>query len=113
MQRGDTYLAIVDPVTGSEQAGTRPVIVVSRNVIHQLMEIVVVVPVTGQENRPRVFASQVPIAAGLGGLAKDSVALAEQVRTISKQRLRRRMGSLPAELMAALDLALKDTLDLE
>lgn len=106
-------MAMLDPATGSEQAGTRPVVVVSRNVIHQLMEIVVVVPVTGRENRPHIFASQVSIPAGSGGLTKDSVALTEQVRTLSKQRLRRRMGTLPGDIMNAINQALRDTLDLE
>lgn len=113
MRRGDTYLAILDPATGSEQAGTRPVVIVSRNVIHQLTEIVVVVPVTSRENRPRIFASQVPIPAGIGGLTKDSVALTEQIRTLSKKRFRRHMGSMPAEIVTAIDQAIKDTLDLE
>jgi mRNA interferase MazF len=112
MQRGDVYQALLSPTEGSEQAGVRPVIIVSRNAINEFSSVVVVVPVTGLEHKMHHYPSQVEIKAGEGGMTKDSVALGEQVRAISKKRLRKSMGQLHAPTMAALNTALKITLDL-
>lgn len=112
MQRGDVYLAFLSPTEGSEQAGVRPVAIVSRNVINELSSVVIVVPITGREHKSRIYPSQVEIRAGDGGLTKDSVALGEQVRAISKKRMRRPMGRLHSLTIAALNSALKIAMDL-
>ncbi len=112
MLRGDVYQASLDPVQGSEQAGPRPVVIVSRDAINQNSPVVVAVPLTGLENCPRVYPSQVLVKAGSGGLAKDSVALGERVRAISKKRLVKYVGHLPSELMTQISVALKIALDL-
>ena len=112
MIRGDVYEAALDPTRGSEQRGTRPVIIVSRDAINQSSPIVVIVPITGRENNVRVYPSQIEIRAGDGGLSKDSVAMGEQVRAISKTRLTNHLGHLPASIMAKLNAALKIALDL-
>jgi mRNA interferase MazF len=88
------------------------VIIVSRNAINQSSPIVVIIPITGRENNVRVYPSQIEIRAGDGGLSKDSVAMGEQVRAISKTRLTRQLGHLPASIMAKLNAALKIALDL-
>lgn len=112
MLRGDVYLASLDPVEGSEQAGSRPVVIVSRDAINKNSPVVIAVPLTGRENRPRVYPSQVLIKGGTGGLVKDSVALGEQVRAISKKRLVKYVGHLPPEIMTQLSVALKIAQDL-
>ena len=112
MIRGDVYEAVLDPTKGSEQRGTRPVIIVSRDAINQNSPIVVIVPVTGRENSVRVYPSQIEIRAGDGGLRKESVAMGEQVRAISKTRLTKQLGHLPGPVMAKLNAALKIALDL-
>jgi mRNA interferase MazF len=68
--------------------------------------------VTGRENCTRVYPSQIEIRAGDGGLRKDSVALGEQIREISKTRLTKQLGHLPVPVMAKLTAALKIALDL-
>jgi mRNA interferase MazF len=55
MIRGDVYLAVLDPSQGSEQAGTRPVIVVSRDAINKLSPVVVIVPLTSRANKNRIL----------------------------------------------------------
>jgi len=95
MLRGDVYQASLDPVQGSEQAGSRPVIIVSRDAINKASRVVIAVPITGLENCPHVYLSQVVIKSGIGGLGKDSVALGEQVRAITKKRLGKHLGHLP------------------
>jgi mRNA interferase MazF len=72
----------------------------------------VVVPVTSKENRKAIYPSQAEIRAGDGGLKKDSVALCEQVRSISKARLTRGLGHLSNSAIVKIDAALKITLDL-
>lgn len=112
MKRGDIFDARLDPIEGSEQAGIRPVIVVSRNAINQYSKVVVIVPVTDAAHITRQYPDNVRIPAGTGGLTKDSVALGGQVRAISISRLLRQRGVLPEELTKQVDRALRITLDL-
>jgi len=112
MLRGDVYQAALDPSQGSEQAGTRPVVIVSRDAINQSSPVVVVVPLTDRRHKSRLYPSQVEIKAGEGGATIDSVALCEQVRAISRARLRHSLGRLPGARMSQIDAALKIALDL-
>ena len=112
LRRGDVCLAELSPTRGSEQAGSRPAIIVSRDAINRFSPVVIVVPITGLEHKTRIYPSQVVVRAGTGGLTKDSIALCEQVRAISKERLARHLGHLPGSLMAAVDDAMKIALDL-
>lgn len=112
IKRGDVFDARLDPTEGSEQAGVRPVIVVSRNAINQYSSVVVIVPVTSAEHVTRQYPSNVPIPPGTGGFTKESVALGGQVRAIAIVRLLKQRGTLPENLMQQLDRALRITLDL-
>ena len=112
MRRGDVYDARLDPTEGSEQAGTRPVIVVSRDAINTNLSTVVIVPCTTYRPSRRLYPSQVPISAPDGGLTVDSVALCEQVRTIAKGRLLRHRGALSLRALSLVGRALGITLDL-
>ena len=110
--RGDVYMARLDPTEGSEQSGGRPVIVVSRDAINQNSPVVIVVPVTDFNNKKRIYPSQVVLKAGNGGLTKDSIALAEQVRAIRTSRFMRQMGHLTPASITQIGAALKIALDL-
>lgn len=112
MKRGDVFEARLDPVEGSEQAGTRPVIVVSRDAINEASPVVVVVPCTTAKAERRIYPSQILLRAHDGGLSADSIALGEQIRALTKTRLRAKRGTLSAEAMRKLDRALLITLDL-
>jgi mRNA interferase MazF len=112
MNRGEVYQADLSPTQGSEQSGTRPVIIVSRDALNAISSVVIVVPVTGRENKRRIYPSQLEIKARDGGLSKDSVALCEQLRAISKTRLKKRLGMLSNRTVAFLNLTLRITLDL-
>ena len=111
-QRGDIYDARLDPVEGSEQAGVRPVIIVSRNAINSRLTVVTTVPCTTKRPTTRIYPSRAEIQAPDGGLTVDSVVLCEQARAVSKTRLLRYRGSLSAGSMAAVDRALRIALDL-
>ncbi len=112
MKRGDIYLARLDPVEGSEQAGVRPVVIVSRDAINAASPVVVVVPVTTFKKGRRLYPSHVVLHEGDGGLSSDSVALGEQVRAISKTRLTQRWGTISKQAVSSIDRALQITLDL-
>jgi len=111
MRRGDVLLADLEPARGSEAAKLRPVVVVSHDALNRTVEalgrgVVTIVPIT--TNVERVYPFQVFIPAGAAGLAADGKAQAEQVRAIAVERLRPgRAGTLPAELVRALDEALR------
>ncbi|WP_454129326.1 type II toxin-antitoxin system PemK/MazF family toxin [Microbacterium aurum] len=109
LRRGQIVLADRDPAAGSEAARTRPVVVVSNNVANAAAMrtggVVTVVPLTS--NTERVFDFQVLLPASGTGLSRDSKAQAEQVRAISVRRISAVAGWVPAELMGALDDALR------
>lgn len=111
-RRGEIYDARLDPGTeGSEQAGTRPVIIVSRDSINTASTVVLAVPCTTYRGR-RIYPTQVLLRAPEGGLTADSVALGEQVRPLAKGRLLRRRGLLAAGALAQIERALQIALGL-
>jgi mRNA interferase MazF len=111
-RRGEVYLARLDPTEGSEQAGTRPVVVVSREAINRYSPVIVICPLTAAARVPKFYPSDVLVKAPEGGLSKDSVILTAQVRAIAKSRLTKRLGELRPETMEQVERALKITLDL-
>jgi mRNA interferase MazF len=112
MRRGDVYNVRLDPVEGSEQGGSRPVIVVSRNAINTSSPTVLAVPCTTYRTGKRVYVTQVLIYAPEGGLIADSIALAEQVRILSKLRFGDYLGTLSPASMEQISTALAIALDL-
>ncbi|PSB02403.1 type II toxin-antitoxin system PemK/MazF family toxin [Merismopedia glauca] len=112
MKRGEVYDARLDPVEGSEQGGTRPVIIVSREAINASSPLVMAVPCTTYRVGRRIYPSQIVISAPDGGLDSDTIALGEQLRTLSKTRLLRLRGMLSQEALAQLNQALLIALDL-
>lgn len=112
MRRGEVYEARLDPTEGSEQAGTRPVVIVSRDMINAVSPVLLVVPCTTYRPGRRLYPSQVLVAAPEGGLVVDSVALGEQVRALARSRLGRCWGALSPPVLRQLDQALLIALDL-
>ncbi|MBF0673208.1 MAG: type II toxin-antitoxin system PemK/MazF family toxin [Salinibacterium sp.] len=108
--RGEIHLASLDPAVAHEQGKVRPVIIVSNNAANSSADrrgrgVVTVVPVT--TNVANVYPFQVFLSREQTGLPADSKAQAEQVRSISTDRLIRRVATLPAELVGAVDDALR------
>ncbi len=112
MRRGDIFDARLNPTEGSEQAGTRPVVIVSRDAINGNSSVIVVVPLTKASNVKRTYPNNVTIAKGEGGLTFESVLLGGQIRAISKSRLLRKRGALSTVTIQKIDRALRITLDL-
>jgi mRNA interferase MazF len=110
--RGDVFMANLEPVEDSEQGGTRPVVVVSRDALNRVSPVVVVCSLTDAANKKKIYPSHVKVQAGVGGLTIDSIVLCEQVRAVSKTRLRRQLGRFDRPVMTSIEAALKITLDL-
>ena len=103
--RGEIYIADLDPVVGSEQGGERPVLVIQNNLGNKHSPTVIVLAITSRFHKKRHLPTHVPIESG--DLSKDSIALAEQVRTIDKSRLIHYVGRASRETMDFVDDALK------
>jgi mRNA interferase MazF len=112
VKRGEVYDVRLDPIEGSEQAGYRPAVIVSRDAINAASTVILAVPCTTYRPGRRIYPSQVLLRAPEGGLDVDSVALGEQVRALSAGRFGRRRGALSAAAMAQLDRALLIAMDL-
>jgi mRNA interferase MazF len=115
MRRGEVRLVDLEPVRGSEADKRRPAIVVSNDSANAVAArlgrgVVTVVPVTS--NVARVLPFQVLLPAEQAGLGADSKAQAEQVRSVSVERVGRPLGRLSPSTLAALDEALRLHLDL-
>jgi mRNA interferase MazF len=104
-RRGDVYYFDPDPVVGSEQAGRRPAVVISRDSINSTSTVLVVIPISTYRGR-RLYSSEVLIEAPEGGLSRDSVALADHVRAVGIERLHNRIGSVEDETLEAIEKAL-------
>ena len=103
--------ANLDPVAGAEQRGTRPVLVMSNEEFNQAMPNVTVLPLTS--TRRTLYPSEVLIPRGKVGQPLDSIVMAHQIRTISKQRLKGLLGYLEdPQLQQQVRESLREHLDL-
>ena len=110
VQRGDVFWANLDPTIGVEIKKTRPVVVVSNDVINRHSRLVVVVPLT--TNITHLSPSHVLIPQGEGGLSQDSKVLTEQIRAMDKRRLTNKIGTLSDRFMRLIEQAIRNTLDM-
>ena len=114
MKRGDVYWADLVPRSGSEQHGTRPVIVISHDSFNETptWRSVIVVPLTTSGSQARRGPTAVEVPAGAAGLKKTGVALCHQVTTLDRSKLTKRLGSLSPTLMNTIREGLMAAMDL-
>ncbi|WP_017295813.1 type II toxin-antitoxin system PemK/MazF family toxin [Geminocystis herdmanii] len=106
MKRGDIFYANLNPTIGSEIAKIRPVLIVSNDINNRMASTVTVLPITS--NTIKVYPFEVFISKNESGLPKDSKIQAQQIRTISKQRLKDdRIFTLNQNIMTIVDMAIK------
>jgi len=105
-RRGDVYWASLNPTVGAEIAKTRPVLIISNDVGNQHSPLVSVAPLTSASGE-RIYPFEVLVVAGEGGIPRTSTILLNQIRTIDKRRLGRRLGALSAARMAEVDRAIR------
>lgn len=112
IHRGDIYYADLSPVVGSEQGGVRPVLIVQNDIGNRFSPTVIAAAITSQHTKANL-PTHITLNAVDSGLARDSIVLLEQVRTIDKHRLKERMGKLDADSMHLVDRALSISFGLE
>lgn len=105
IKRGDIFYADLSPVVGSEQGGLRPVLIVQNDVGNKYSPTVIAAAITSQQTKNNL-PTHIRINASCCGLAKDSIVLLEQIRTIDKQRLKEKMGALDSPTMNGINKAL-------
>ena len=98
IKRGELYYADLSPVVGSEQGGVRPVLIVQNDVGNKYSPTVIAAAVTSRLDKAKL-PTHIELSAKEYGLAKDSVVLLEQIRTLDKRRLKERIGEIPVDVM--------------
>lgn len=111
IRRGDIYYADLRPVIGSEQGGIRPVLIIQNEAGNRHSSTVICAAITSKMNKAKL-PTHVEIDASRCELAKNSVILLEQVRTIDKQRLREKVCHLEDNVIKKVNAALMVSLDL-
>lgn len=94
IEKWSIWQANLDPVVGSEQGKTRPVLIISENDINLLLNTINIIPLTSRKPGRVIYPNEVLIPVGNYGLDKDSVALCHQIRTIDKRRLMKLYGKV-------------------
>ena len=105
IRRGDIYYADLSPVVGSEQGGLRPVLIIQNDIGNRYSPTVIAAAITSRVGKTRL-PTHIDIYASQVGLAKDSVILLEQIRTLDKRRLKEKMGHLDDRVMDTVNTAI-------
>ncbi len=112
IRRGDVYYADLRPVVGSEQGGIRPVLIIQNDIGNRHSPTVICAAITSKMNKAKL-PTHVELEATAYHMAKDSVILLEQLRTIDKKRLKDKVCHLDASILEKIDSALKISLELD
>ena len=105
VRRGDIYYADLSPVVGSEQGGLRPVLIIQNDIGNRYSPTVIAAAITSRMSKTHL-PTHIDVFADRVGLAKDSVILLEQIRTLDKRRLREKMGHLDEGMMNEVNTAI-------
>ncbi len=114
MKRGEIYWANLQPRSGSEQQGRRPVIVISHDGFNQnpRWRSIIVIPVSTSSAEAKRGLTAILLPGGIGGLKQESVALCHQITTLDRAKLTENIGELSGEWMEKIEEGLKAATDL-
>ena len=114
MRRGEIYWADLEPRSGSEQRGRRPVIVVSNDGFNEIpsWRSVIVVPVSTSVTQAARGPTAILLPVGTGGMKRASIALCHQVTTLDRAKLVQKVGTMGEGEIARLEEGLKAALDI-
>ena len=112
IRRGDIYYADLSPVIGSEQGGIRPVLIVQNDIGNKYSPTVIAAAITSRTDKSKL-PTHIEVYADKYGLARDSVILLEQIRTLDKRRLKEKMGHLDEDVMTLVNDAITVSFGLE
>lgn len=110
-KRGELYLVNFDPTLGAEIKKTRPALILQNNIANKYSPITIVAAITSKFN-DKLYPTEVYIKRDEGGLQEDSVVLLNQIRSIDKRRLLKRLGSLNGSTMEEVDRAVEISLSI-
>jgi len=110
--RGSVHWYVADPVLGSEQAGRRPALVVSRNSINRSSPVVIIVPLTTYRGQT-LYPSDTLLEPPEAGIRQASVAIGLQIRAVDRRRLDGELGQLSRSAMTRIEAALLQVLDID
>ena len=96
-KRWGIYRATLDPVLGSEQGKSRPVVVISQDKINDLLSVVNVLPITTRKEGRQIYPNEALLETDNSGLPNESIVLCYQIRTLDKQRLSAKLGMIENE----------------
>ncbi len=99
IERWSVWLANLDPIVGSEQGRTRPIIVVSQTALNQALPVINVLPITSRKPNRRVYPNETLLPVNTANLPNESIVLCYQIRTLDKQRLIKRIGDLDDSIL--------------
>ncbi|XVK33477.1 type II toxin-antitoxin system PemK/MazF family toxin [Pectinatus haikarae] len=111
IKRGDIFYANLSPVIGSEQGGSRPVLILQNNIGNKYSPTIIVAAITAQISKGKL-PTHIELKAEECRLDRDSVVLLEQLRTIDKKRLRNKITTLDNDIMKSVDEAVKVSMGL-
>ena len=97
VNKWEIYFCNLDPTTGSEQKGTRPVLIISTDSVNHNLTVSTVLPLSSVKPTDRIYPTEVLLPPGISGLPKLSVAMVQQIRTVSHARLKNLVGNITDE----------------
>ncbi len=109
VKRGEIWIANLNPVQGSEQAGLRPVLIFQNDKINRAIPTAIVIPFTSNLRRA-ALPSCVQVAKGEGGLTMESVLLCHQMRVLDEMRLDTKLGEVSQQTMSEVEIGVLYTL---
>ena len=114
MKRGEIYIADLQPRSGSEQRGRRPVVVISHDGFNQNpnWRSIIIVPISTSAAQSKRGLTAIYLSQGTGGLTQDSVALCHQVTTLDRAKLTTKIGELAPKIIEEIEEGLKAAMNL-
>ena len=94
VNKWEIYFCDLNPTQGSEQQGTRPVLVISNDSVNHVLPIATVLPLSSMKQGDKIYPTEIQLSTAMTGLPKDSVAMVQQIRTVAHQRLSSKAGEL-------------------
>ncbi len=112
IKRGDIIIGDLEPVIGSEQGGIRPCLVIQNNIYNKYSPTITIAAITSKKFI-KEYPTNVELEKGESGLDKDSTVMLNQLRTIDKSRIIKKIGLLDDYIMGKVDLAIKASLNIK
>ena len=111
IKRGDIFLVDLEPARGSEQGGVRPSLIMQNNIGNKFSPTTIIAPITSKKFS-KEFPTNVKLSKEDSGLDRDSMILLNQIATIDKSRIKKRISNLDSFIMDKVDMAIKISLGL-